>query len=118
MVFQTSGDKYGLSVDADVALWLEKRRLDGEPDLEMIGADAFVLVTSSLHTEFDSFKEEFKEYTKRGFSMFPMNELLHNWNRRRPNPSSSLRLFYLHLECTEVDELCDWLSDVREAYST
>ena len=75
MVFQTSGDKYGLSVDADVALWLEKRRLDGEPDLEMIGADAFVLVTSSLHTEFDSFKEE---YTKRGFSMFPMNELLHN----------------------------------------
>ena len=22
--------------------------------------------------------------------MFPMNELLHNWNRRRPNPSSSL----------------------------
>ena len=53
--------------------------------------------------------------------MFPMNELLHNWNRRRPNPSSSLRLFnktYLHLECTEVDELCDWLSDVREAYST
>ena len=39
----------------------EKRRLDGEPDLEMIGADAFVLVTSSLHTEFDSFKEEFNK---------------------------------------------------------
>ena len=36
------------------------KQLDGEPDLEMIGADAFVLVTSSLHTEFDSFKEEFK----------------------------------------------------------
>ena len=29
----------------------KKRRLDGEPDLEMIGADTFVLVTSSLHTE-------------------------------------------------------------------
>ena len=25
--------RYGLSVDADVGLWLEKRQLDGEPDL-------------------------------------------------------------------------------------
>jgi hypothetical protein len=72
LAFQTSGDKHGLSVDSDVALWLEKRGLDGEPELEMVGEDAFVLVTNSLHTEFDSFKEEFKQYTKRGFSMLPM----------------------------------------------
>ena len=86
----------------------------------MVGEDAFVLVTSSLHTEFDSFKEEFKQYTKRGFNMLPINELLHHWNRRRATPSSSVILFnktYLHLECTEVDELCDWLENVREIHS-
>ena len=50
-------------------MWLEKRHLDGEPDLEIVGADAFVLVTSSLHSEFDSFKEQYKQY---GFSLLPI----------------------------------------------
>ena len=84
--------------------------MDGEPDLDKAGADAFVLVTSKLHTEFDKFKEEHKEYTKRGFSMLPVNELLNYWNEGRDTPSSSVFLFkkpYLFLECTEIDEL--WL---------
>ena len=53
-----------------------KRCVYGEPDLDKAGADAFVLVTSKLHTELDKFKEEHKQYTKRGFSMLPVNELL------------------------------------------
>ena len=38
--------------------------MDGEPDLDKAGADAFVLVTSKLHTEFDKFKEEHKDTQK------------------------------------------------------
>ena len=34
------------SIDADVALWLDKRCLDGEPDLEVVRGGSFVLVTS------------------------------------------------------------------------
>ena len=35
--YQVSRGKYGLSIDADVGLWLEKRQLDGEPDLDTVG---------------------------------------------------------------------------------
>ena len=93
--------------------------MDGEPDLEKAGADSFIIVTSALHTEFDKFKDEYKQYTRRGFSMLPKNELLHYWNESRESPSSSLDLFtntYFLLECTEIDELCDWIETVREAY--
>ena len=100
-----STGEYGLSLDADVALWLDKRCQDGKPDLKKAGADAFVIVSSLLHDEFDCFREEYKQYTKRGFSMLPMNALLHNWNESRATPSSPLCLFnrtYLLLDCTEI----------------
>ena len=51
--------------------------------------------------------------------MLPVNELLNYWNEGRDTPSSSVFLFkkpYLFLECTEIDELCDWIEMVREAY--
>ena len=77
--------------------------MDGEQDLEKAGADSFIIVTSALHTEFDKFKDEYKQYTRRGFSMLPKNELLHYWNETRASPSSSLDLFsntYFLLECS------------------
>jgi hypothetical protein len=94
-----SDDRYGLSIDADVALWLEKRRLDGEVELEETGTGSFVLVTSALHTEFDYFKSQFKQYTKRGFSMLHAPT---EGPTELPHPSSPVILFktYLHLECS------------------
>ena len=88
--------------------------MDGEPDLEKAGADSFIIVTSALHTEFDTFKDEYKQegdlacYLK-----------MNCYTIGRVSPSSSLDLFsntYLLLECTEIDELCDWIETVREAY--
>ena len=47
---QVSRGKYGLSIDADVGLWLEKRQLDGEPDLDTVRNASFVIIDSSLLT--------------------------------------------------------------------
>ena len=69
-------NKYGLSVDGDVGLWLEKRELDGEPDLDTVGNGSFVV-----------FKDKFQQYTRRGFSMMPQNELIHYWNSNQASPS-------------------------------
>ena len=62
----------GLSIDADVGLWLEKRQLD------TVGNGSFVIIDSSLHSDFDDFKDIYIPaiYTRRGFSMIPQNELL------------------------------------------
>ena len=76
---QVSRGKYGLSIDADVGLWLEKRQLDGELDLDTVGN---VIIDSSLHSDFDDFKDTFQQYTRRGFSMIPQNELFHYYPRR------------------------------------
>ena len=35
------------------------------PELKEVGGGSFVLVTSSLHNEFDSFKQSHKQQTKR-----------------------------------------------------
>ena len=45
---QVSRGKYGLSIDADIGLWLEKRQLDGEPDLDTVGNGSFVIIDSSI----------------------------------------------------------------------
>ena len=82
-----SRGKYGLSVDADVGLWPEKRELDGEPDLDTVGNGSFVVIDSSLHNDFDDFKDKFQQYTRRGFSMMPQNELIHYWNSNQASPS-------------------------------
>ena len=73
-------------------------------------------MTSELHDEFDLFKKSFEEYTKPSYSMFPLIELLAFWNARRAASSPVIELFrnsYIHLHCTEVDELCDWIEDTR-----
>ena len=100
-----------------MALWLEKRSVDNELPLQQI--HSFVLVTSALHQEFDIFKNSFQEYTKRGYSMFPLIELLAFWNAQRAVSSPVIDLFnnsYIHLHCTEVDELCDWIESIRVTY--
>ena len=112
-----STDEHGLSIDADVAMWLNKRSFDGEPPLHQF--HDFVLVTSLLHNEFDEFKKSYSDLTKPGYSMFPLIELLDYWNRRRSVSSHPINLFnksYLHLHCTEVDDLCDWVQSTKDLY--
>ena len=96
-----------------MSLWQDKRRFEGLPELKEVGGGSFVLVMSSLHNEFDNFKESHKEETKRGYSMFPLNELLKLWNNEREPPSPQIILFrktYLH----EIDDLCDWLGNKQD----
>ena len=52
-----STDEHGLSIDADVAMRLDKCSFDGEPPLHQFCH--FVLVTSLLHNEFDKLKESY-----------------------------------------------------------
>ena len=68
-----------------MSLWQDKRRFEGLPELKEVGGGSFVLVTSYLHNKFDNFKQSHKEQTKRGYSMFPLNELLNN-ERETPSP--------------------------------
>ena len=51
-------------------------------------------------------------------SYLPMVALLEYWNRRRPVPSPTIAKYgksYLHLHNYEIDELCRWVYDMREA---
>ena len=75
-----------------MALWLVKRSIDNEFPLQKICAGSFVLVTSELHDDFDMFKKSFEEYTKRGYSMFPLTELLAFWNAQRAASSPLIEL--------------------------
>ena len=54
------------------------------------------LLQANYTQNFDKFKEEHKEYTKRGFSMLPVNELLNYWNESRD--------IYSFLICIPVQE--------------
>ena len=49
--------------------------------------------------------------------MLPLNERLNCWNNGRENPAPHITLFgksYLHLEATEINDLCDWLGNKRD----
>ena len=45
-----SQKQYGLSIDADVALWMESRMTEGKPMLDGMGG--FVFINSELHDNF------------------------------------------------------------------
>ena len=110
--YRQSPDEYGINVDADVALWMDSRAYKSLPQLHQFSG--FVFITPELHTEFESFRN--KE-TCRFHSTFPLVELLHYWNSRRPVPSPTVHMYgksYLNLHTSEVDDLCKWVYDQRE----
>ena len=112
--FQTAPQQRGVSIDADVALWLDNLAYNGKPPLPQ--AQHFVLLTRDQHREFDIFKESYPEETKLGFSTFPITPLLSFWNEHRSTPSPLLSLFnkhYIQLSSAEVDTLCDWIYTTR-----
>ena len=105
--------EYGLSIDTDLSLWLESREFNNKPPLRTVYD--FVIVNSSLHSEFDEFKSEM---TDREYSVLPTNTLLEYWNTfERNSPQPTTMLFGKHhhkLHCTEVDQLCEWVMKQRD----
>ena len=54
-VHASTADQRGISIDADVALWLDKLEVDGRPQLSQF--QNFVLLTKEQHNELDDFKD-------------------------------------------------------------
>ena len=74
----------------------------------------FVLVTPELHKDFDTFREA---ETSLGKTFIPLVALVEYWNRKRPLPSPTIAKYgksYLHLDSYEIDELCQWIYNMRE----
>ena len=65
------GEEHGLSVNADVALWLDCCTFFNNPPLQIV--NGFVVVTNELHDEFDNFK---KSETEESSSLLPVLEFL------------------------------------------
>ena len=101
--FKTCADQRGISIDADVALWLDKLEDDDRPQLPQF--QNFVLLTREQHNELDKFKKIYSEQTKKGFSMLQLTPLLKFWNNHKHPPSPTIVIFhqqYVHLSCTEI----------------
>ena len=81
-----SQKQYGLSIDTDVALWMESRMTEGKPMLD--GMAGFIFINSELHDNFDSFKSQ---HCSQGYSTFPYISLLKKWNEQRAAPSSPFK---------------------------
>jgi hypothetical protein len=63
-----------LSIDPDVALWLDYRSFSNQHSLKVI--DDFVVVSDELHDEYDSFKQNELAEFDAGSSLLPPIELL------------------------------------------
>ena len=108
-----SPGEYGLSIDTDVALWIESRTFSKKPPLrELID---FIIVNKSPHDKFDEFK---RRETHREYSILSINNLLQHWNSYERNSSSPVIMIYgkphLKLHYSDVDELCQWVLDQKE----
>ena len=108
--------EYGLHVNAHVSLWLESRSYDKKPSL--VQALGFVIVTEEIHKEIDAFVTSMPLLSKGCY--FQCGPLLRYWNTHmRPISASVVSLFadeYLYLHYSEVDDLCEWVLNAREAF--
>ena len=77
-------------------------------------ACGFVIVTETLHIDFDNFKSSFPCVE---FSRLEVSPLLQYWNNCvRPSSGIPITMFgkqYLELHFSEVDKLCQWILDTR-----
>ncbi len=85
-----------------------------QPDL--VEEFDFVVVNSLLHNQFDNFKKA--ENTD--ISYLEMNSLLHFYIRQHPQSGTFLTKkygkTYLTCTCGQVDELCQWIYDMRKQH--
>ena len=113
--FEREGE-YGLSVDADVAFWMDSMIFQGKtPPRE---ACSFVIVDGTLHDQFDLFKRDLD----RDYSIFEYIELLQLWvDSRKPLvPPVLINKYgklYIKLNGEEVDSFVVWLKDTRDRFN-
>ena len=97
-----------------MALWLDSRSYDSKPQLRE--ASGFVIVNPMLHSEFEAFKAAVSTPECNNLRLGP---LLQYWKDFvRPSCGDVLTMFgshYLRLHYSEVDDLCQWVLDSREA---
>ena len=95
-----------------MALWIAAREYDNKGPLRTFSD--FVIVNSSLHSEFD----EFKNGIEKGYSILQINSLLDYWNNmERATPLPILKMYgkeYLKLYYSDMDRLCEWVLKQRE----
>ena len=105
--------EHGLSIDTDVALWIEYREYNKRPDLRQVMD--FVIVNSEQHSEFDEFK---RAMTDRDCVLLSSNALLDYWNESERSISQSPITVYGQehhkLHYTEMDQLIEWVMKQRE----
>ena len=83
--------EHGLSIDTDVALWIEYRKYNKRPDLRQVMD--FVLVNNEQHSEFDEVK---KAMTERDYVLLSSNALIDYWNEFERSVSQSTITVYGH----------------------
>ena len=105
--------EHGLSIDTDVALWINYRKYNKRPDLRQV--IDFVFVNSELHSEFDVFK---RTMTDRDYVLLSSNVLLDYWNEfERSVSQSTITVYgqkYHKHHYTEMDQLIEWVMKQRE----
>ena len=74
--------EHGISIDTDVALWMECRKFNNRPDLQQVMD--FVIVNESQHSEFDEFR---RTITHIDYNTLSTNALLDYWNEYERNTS-------------------------------
>jgi hypothetical protein len=108
--------EHGLSIDTDVALWIEYRKYNKRPDLRQVMD--FVIVNSEQHSEFDEFKRAMNDPD---CVLLSSNALLDYWNEFERSVSQSTITVYGQkhhkLHYTEMDQLIEWVMKQREKRS-
>lgn len=116
MYIEKDAHEYALSKDVDVAVWLQYRAYNKQPPLRDTGD--FVIVNCELHDDFDDFKSKELEPD---YSYLEMTELLRYYLKNKPHINlSTVERYgstYLRLCGSEMDDLCEWVEELREEHS-
>ncbi len=108
-------NEYPLSKDVDVVLWQDCRAYYNQAAL--VEVDEFVIVNSEVHEEFDEYK---KNTIGKGYSYLKVNELIEFYLLQNDHLSGNVKTLYnkayLKLSGSDIDELCDWLLNLRKSY--
>ena len=101
-----------MHIDADVALWLDYRRFQNISNLRILQCQNFVAVNHSDMDEFDKFKEEIAL----GSSVLKCNNILNLWisTQKDVHPYQQYDSQYVLLQSSQVDDLCEWVTQLRE----
>lgn len=110
-------DEYALSKDVDVSFWQDYRAFNGEKPVRDV--KDFVIVNNELHEEFDTFK---KSEVPRRTSFIETNPLLQLYCQEKcyqdiPTVQKHGKT-YLELSDSNMDDLCRWVLNLRELFSS